>query len=143
LSVQGSAPKSIAGGCLCGAVRFEYGGAVGPANFCHCADCRHVTGSAFNVGVRFESAHFKIVLGAAKSFTKRGDSGAELTRHFCPECGSPLFTNSQRHPEYIYVKAGAFDDPLIVRPEFQCWTRSRVAWAFIPNDLPDYEKGRT
>jgi len=33
-------------------------------------------------------------LGSPKGFTKKGDSGNELTRHFCPDCGSPLFTLS-------------------------------------------------
>lgn len=84
----------IRGGCLCGRVRYEYTGDVGPANYCHCSDCRRCTGSAYNIGVRLTAAQFTITSGSPKGYTKRGESGGELTRHFCGECGSPLFTSS-------------------------------------------------
>src|SRR5438046_712856 len=94
------------GGCLCGAVRYEYSGGTGPAAYCHCADCRKCTGSAFNVGVRVDARSFRVVRGQPKEFTKAADSGNYLTRHFCSECGSPLYTSSPRHPGSLYVKAG-------------------------------------
>jgi len=134
--------KVVTGGCLCGRVRYEYGGEVGPANYCHCADCRRCTGSAYNVGVRFERAHFRFVSGIPRSFTKHADSGNELTRHFCGDCGSPLFTSSPIHPEHIYAKAGCLDDPTIVHPSHQSWTGSAVAWSRIADDLQSFEKGR-
>jgi len=33
-----------AGGCLCGAVRYEVHGALRPVVMCHCTQCRRVTG---------------------------------------------------------------------------------------------------
>ena len=75
---------------------------------------------------------FEITLGSPKGFTKKGDSGNELTRYFCPDCGSPLFTSSPRHPDFVYVKAGAFDDPTLVHPAHQSWTRSSVPCATRP-----------
>jgi hypothetical protein len=116
---------------------------VGPANYCHCADCRRCTGSAFNVGVRLEAAHFRIAGNDVRSFTKRGDSGNELTRHFCGDCGSPLYTSSSRHPEHVYVKAGTLDDPSLVEPQAQIWTASAVAWGRIDETLPRFTKGRS
>src|SRR5215213_6371670 len=130
---------SITGGCLCGNVRFAHTGSLGPASYCHCADCRRCTGSAFNVSVAMERRHFRITAGAPKGFTKTADSGTELTRHFCPDCGSPLFTSSPRHPDLVYAKAGALDDPALVRPDYQSWTRSAVKWATIGDDIQSYE----
>ena len=121
----------VTGGCLCGAVRYEYAAEVGPANYCHCADCRRATGSAFNIGVRVVAREFRIIKGQPKGFTKTGDSGNELTRHFCPECGSPLFTSSPRHPDFYFLKAGCLDDPSVVRATHQNWMASRVDWATI------------
>jgi hypothetical protein len=132
---------SVTGGCLCGAVRYEYTGEIGPASYCHCSDCRHITGSAFNVGVKMESAVFRIVKGKAKGFMKCGESGNELTRYFCPDCGSPLYTSSPTHPEFVFVKAGSLDDPALVKPAHQSWTISRVPWAVIPAGLQAYPKG--
>ncbi len=132
----------ISGRCLCGNVQYEYTGSVGPASYCHCEDCRRCTGSAFNVGVRFAVAEFRITSGTTKGYTKRGESGNELTRHFCTECGSPIFTSSPTHPEWVYLKAGSLDDPSIVVPTAQSWTRSAVPWRHIDPGIPSFAKGR-
>ena len=65
----------LTGGCLCGAVRYSYEGEVGAAGYCHCADCRKVSGSAFGVSVRVAAAGFRVTSGSPKGFTKAGDSG--------------------------------------------------------------------
>jgi hypothetical protein len=135
--------KTVGGHCLCGFVRYEYVGVVGPANYCHCEDCRRSTGSAFNIGVRFDSADFRLVEGKTKSFSKQGDSGNALTRHFCPECGSPIFTSSEVHPDCVFVKAGTLDDPSVVAPTHQIWVSSAVKWGRPPTDIVSYERGRT
>ena len=132
--------QTITGGCLCGGVRYRYEGEIGPANYCHCADCRRVTGSAFNIGLRVAARAFRTVKGKPKGFTKTGDSGNELTRHFCPDCGSPLYTSSPRHPETLYLKAGSLDDHSLVRPTHQNWLVSRVSWAVPFAGLRGYSK---
>jgi hypothetical protein len=131
------------GGCLCGAVRFKVCGSIAAAAYCHCADCRKCTGSAFNVSVPVDVAKFKLLSGNPKGFTKTADSGNELTRHFCPDCGSPLFTSSPHHLDRVYVKAGAFDDPSIIVPAHQSWASASVPWSNIPPELPSYSKGRS
>lgn len=123
--------ERIRGHCLCGRITYEYAGIVGPANVCHCEDCRRCTGSAFNVGVRFEAAAFRIASGSVKGYTKAGDSGTRITRHFCPNCGSPIYTASPGHPEFVYVKAGTLDDPSVVRVVRQIWVDSAVPWRHI------------
>ncbi len=133
----------VTGRCLCGAVKYECRSAAGPAGYCHCEDCRRCTGSAFNVSVRLAAEDFRLISGELKSFTKRGDSGTELTRHFCPECGSPIYTASPKHPNYVYVKAGTLNDPSIVHPTHQAWMRSAVPWNRIDPTLQSFDKGRT
>jgi hypothetical protein len=133
----------VTGGCLCGAVRYEYEGEVGPAGYCHCADCRHISGSAFGVSVRVKAAGFRIVSGVPKGFTKTGDSGRAVTRYFCADCGCPLFTEPPLHPETVFIKAGSLDDPTLVVPDRQAWTRSRVTWAEIDPAIASYETNRT
>lgn len=132
----------ISGRCLCGSVAFAYDGIVGLAGYCHCQDCRRRSGSAFGISVRLEKERFQIVRGAVKGFTKHGDSGTELTRHFCPRCGSPIFTSSPRHPAYLFVQAGAFDDPDVVKPIHQAWTRSAVGWSAIDPHIATFARGR-
>jgi hypothetical protein len=62
--------KALRGHCLCGYVRHEYAGPVGPATYCHCEDCRRCTGSAFNVGVRLETAALRMLGGQPKGRTR-------------------------------------------------------------------------
>lgn len=133
----------LTGGCLCGAVRYVVDGDVGAAGYCHCEDCRRVSGSAFGVSVRVEAKRFRVVEGSPKSFSKDGDSGRMVTRYFCPECGSPIYTVPPAHPDVRFIKAGSLDDPSVVRPDRQSWVRSRVTWAAIDPDLTTYDKGRT
>ena len=136
-----SKTSTITGRCLCGRVAYEYSGTVGEAKYCHCEDCRRCTGSAFNVGVRLRLAEFRITAGDPRSFTKSGDSGRELTRHFCSDCGSPLFTSAPRHPEHVYVKAGTLDDPTIIEPAHENWVASAVHWRQIGPEVRSFTKG--
>jgi hypothetical protein len=132
----------ITGRCLCGSVEYTYSGSAGPAGYCHCVDCRRRSGSAFGVSVRLDKAGFSISRGHVKGFTKLAQSGTELTRHFCAECGSPIFTSSPRHPAHIFVQAGSLDDAGVVLPVHEAWTSSSVAWSRIDPDLVSFRKGR-
>jgi hypothetical protein len=132
----------ITGHCLCGAVAYEYSGAVGPAGYCHCEDCRRRSGSAFGISVRLDATALNVVRGQVKRFTKRSDSGTEITRSFCPECGSALFTTTPKHSSHVYVQAGSLDDPSVVRPAHQSWTSSGVPWSVIDATVASYETGR-
>jgi hypothetical protein len=56
------------GGCLCGAVRFEFDHAAGTFELCHCNRCRKATGSAYaaEIGVRVaDFADRAVVFGVA------------------------------------------------------------------------------
>lgn len=134
---------TLTGGCLCGEVRYTYEGELGSAGYCHCADCRRVSGSAFGVSLSVSSAGFRVVTGDPKAFTKDGDSGRPVTRYFCPNCGSPLFTQPPLHPDRLFIKAGSLDDPSVVQPSRQAWVRSRVAWSEIDPTIASYETSRT
>ena len=129
------------GGCLCGAVRYSIAGEVGPAGYCHCTDCRRVTGSAFNIAAPVRLADFEIT-GDLGSYAHPAESGTILTRYFCAACGSPIYGASPGHPDVVYVRAGTFDDPDVIRPDRQSWTRSRVDWAEIPATISTFSKGR-
>ncbi len=134
--------ETLTGGCLCGAVRYAYEGELGTAGYCHCEDCRRVSGSAFGVSLSVTASGFRITQGMPKGFTKAGDSGRPVTRYFCADCGSPLYTQPPLHPDRLFIKAGSLDDPAIVTPVRQAWTRSRVDWAEIDPAIESFERSR-
>ena len=141
-AATGVEKKMVTGGCLCGAVRFSYDEEIGPAGYCHCADCRRSTGGPYTLSVRLVTSGFEVETASLGEFTKAGESGAAITRHFCVRCGSPVYTSSEHRPEFIHVKAGVLDDPAVVQPVHETWTKSRVVWADIPSEIASYERGR-
>ena len=98
--------KAAAGGCLCGAVRFEASDVDTHVHGCHCSMCRNWSGGpmlAAQVGsVQFEGAEH----------IRRYDSSEWAERGFCDRCGSNLFYRLKEADSYIMC-AGAFDDPAI------------------------------
>jgi hypothetical protein len=88
------------GGCLCGAIRYE---TVGDPVFtlrCHCRDCQRQSGAAHVPAARVPSAGFRILQGTPKRYVTKADSGNEIVRVFCGDCGTPLYVQvaSGLHP---------------------------------------------
>jgi hypothetical protein len=126
----------LRGGCLCGAVRYECTGDTEDASYCHCDDCKKATGGHYTVGVLVQAAKLRIVCGRVKGYTTIADSGRKITREFCPSCGSPLFTRAEKCPNLVFLKAGCLDEPELIKPSCQVWTRCAVPWAYIDEKLP-------
>ncbi|HNY77281.1 MAG: GFA family protein [Sedimentisphaerales bacterium] len=132
----------LRGGCLCGAVRYECAGDPGSASYCHCDDCKRATGGPYTVGVLVRAADLRILSGEVKGYTTIADSGRKITRQFCPECGSPLFTRAEKCPDLVFLKAGSLDEPRRVKPSCQTWTKRAVPWAYIDESLPSFPEDR-
>ncbi len=129
----------LKGGCLCGAVQYQWQGESVSASYCHCPDCRRATGGPYTVGVSVAEAGLTIRSGKPKGYTKIADSGRNITREFCPECGSPLFTKAEACPGIVFIKAGSLDSPEIIKPTHQTWIQMAVPWAYLDKDLPGFE----
>jgi hypothetical protein len=118
--------------CLCGGIALSYTGPIGPANYCHCEDCRRANGSAFNIGVRVERKGLEVrATTELRGYKYLSGSGKEIERCFCGRCGSPIFTLHPVKPEYAWVKAGIINDPKVVKPAYENWVRDKVEWATV------------
>ncbi|HWW00473.1 MAG TPA: GFA family protein [Candidatus Acidoferrum sp.] len=128
--------------CLCGGIRLNYSGTLGPANYCHCEDCRRANGSAFNIGVRVERKDLDVkATSELRRYRFLSSSGREIERCFCGTCGSPIFTLHPDKPEYAWVKAGIINQPEIVKPAYENWVKDKVQWATI-SVTKSYEENR-
>lgn len=130
---------TLTGRCLCGAVRYAAYADPEAMAYCHCDDCRRVTGSAFGVSVCVPAWTLQ-VSGEVKAFVTEGEGGHRTHREFCPICGSPLFT---RYPDKVYIKAGTIDNAEHLKPTRQIWTEMAVPWSRIPDDIESYPRDRT
>ncbi len=113
------------GGCLCGAVRFEVDGAIGPITCCHCSRCRRASGSAFTAAASVDQEGFRIVAGS--ELLAEFESSPQNRRAFCSRCGSQLFSRHDAYP-IVRVRAGAFDDDPKTRIAADIMMGSKAAW---------------
>jgi len=122
------------GRCQCGDISYEVTGEPLLSGNCHCRDCQRATGSAMAAVMLFPKEGFKLLQGEAKYYDLKADSGSRISRGFCPNCGSPMFTLLEMAPDAIAIKAASLDDPTLYHPEMHLYTSSAQPWDPIPDD---------
>lgn len=130
----------IAGGCLCGQLRYQIA-AEKPlvARVCWCRDCQYLAAGSGTVNAMFPKSAMTST-GERKVYVSQADSGAKMHRTFCPNCGTPVFSEAEPRPDFVIVRVGTFDDPEIGKPIGTIWTKSAPSWACIDEDLPKVER---
>jgi hypothetical protein len=132
-------PATRTGGCLCGAVRYESEGESVFSLQCHCRDCQRSSGTAYIAAIRVPAAGFRITKGAPKRYVTQADSGNEITRVFCGDCGSPLYVQVSTRPDIVGIRVGSLDDPSGFRPEADIFVKSAQPWDHMNPALPKYD----
>ena len=127
-----------AGGCLCGAVRYECEGEPQFSLQCHCRDCQRQSGAPHVAAVRVPAAGFRIMRGRARCYVAKADSGNSITRVFCGDCGTPLYVQVSTRPDIVGVRVCTFDDPSWFRPEANIFARSAQPWDHMDPGVPKF-----
>src|SRR5579859_2117469 len=128
----------IAGGCLCGAVRYQAEGDPRYAVLCHCRDCQRSSGTGHVPVMGMPKSSF-MVRGTTTSYEVSHSNGRRSIRHFCPTCGSLLFGTTEIAPEAVSIYVGTLDDPSLFRPEAVMFKRDRHDWDVTAMALPEFE----
>lgn len=132
------------GGCSCGQIRYECDPQFEFSAFCHCRGCQQSSGAGAAPIFAVVKKNFKIISGATKSYPYVGDSGKKVHRHFCPNCGAPIFTDAEAAPDLYFVRIASIDltskvKPSI-KPQMHIYCDSAQSWD-RPNDpLPKFGK---
>lgn len=119
----------VNGGCLCGNVRFTAVGQPYRVGLCHCLDCRKHHGALFHASAVFPNG----------AVTVKGETAQFQGRHFCPRCGSPVFSITG---DEVEVHLGALDAPDQFVPTYELWTIRREAWLPPFPALRSYDRDR-
>ncbi len=121
------------GGCLCGSVRYESSWPPDLLLTCACSNCQKQSGGAVSVvaGVARDALQCS---GELKTFVDQSASGNAVYRQFCPECGSPVLTDTDaaREGGVIFFKAGTLDETHDLVPTVHCWAGSGQGWLAYP-----------
>jgi len=87
-----------AGHCLCGQVSVVIDDEAKELEICHCKNCQLQSGSAYAPFLAVASSKLTI-LGMPKCFNDQDTvSGRVVRRHFCGDCGSPVYVTVERAP---------------------------------------------
>ncbi len=103
---------------------------------CHCLACQRRTGSAFGMQARFPVDRVRMN-GRATEYVRMSDAGEPRTFHFCPDCGSTVYY--QTDPELIAVPIGAFADPTFPPPRISVFESRRHWWVAVPGQAEQHE----
>lgn len=125
--------------CACGAVSVRAKGTVRSMLLCACQDCQKATGTGHSAIIIMRAANVQTE-GATASFASTAESGATLTRWFCPSCGTPLYGQSSRAETLVNLPAGLFGaatEPWFV-PGQLIFARSHRDWDTIGQHLPQH-----
>lgn len=90
---------SYTGTCLCGKVAVSISGGIGSIIHCHCSKCRKSSGTAFATNGFVSSNGFTILCGAEN--LRAYEAAPGRARHFCGNCGSPVYSSNQADPSRI------------------------------------------
>lgn len=127
--VHDSTATASAGGCLCGAVRYEARGPLRDVINCHCGRCRRTHG---HVAAYTEVASEDLALLEDRGLRWYDADGRE--RGFCRECGASLFW---RRPglDGTSIAAGTLDAPTGLRTVAHIFVDSKGDYYELADDL--------
>ena len=101
----------LTGGCQCGAIRYALYAQPERVHFCHCRMCQKASGNLFGTGAPIRLKDFAWTRGTPPAFR----SSTIGTRHFCPNCGTPLSFRYEGN-DWISPTLGSLDRPQDVPP---------------------------
>jgi len=128
----------LAGGCSCGAVRYRLTARPMFVHCCHCRDCQRQTGSAFAINALIETDRVEILAGAPEAVSMPTDSGRPHDIYRCPTCRDAVWSDYGRRGVMRFVRVGTLDDPEAVQPDVHIYTRSKLPWVQLPEDVPAF-----
>ncbi|RYE08324.1 MAG: GFA family protein [Hyphomicrobiales bacterium] len=128
--------------CACGAVSVRLAGKVLSMFMCACEDCQKASGTGHSTIVLARPDDVTIT-GETRSFARPANSGATLTRSFCPQCGTPIAARSSRAEQLLMLPAGLFGSATEwYAPNQLIFARSHREWDEIAADLPRHDTYR-
>ncbi len=123
---------SLAGGCLCAALRYEVRGEPITVALCHCSMCRRSAGAPLVAWAMF--ARDALVFVEGKPAIYRSSPGVE--RGFCGTCGTQLIFRAEFLPDLVDLTVASLDEPQALAPRMHIWDKSRLPWIAVSDALP-------
>ena len=131
-------PK-LSGKCLCGSISFSADTEIMRAANCHCTSCRGATGAAYATLLTVDEDALSIS-GTPKAYKHKSDSGADMEKLFCSDCGSQMFARNSNRPNTLSIRAGVLDQTAEVKPAANLFLDSKIESTPIDPALTGFDR---
>ena len=131
-------PNTLDGHCACGGVRYRLTSPPMFVHCCHCRDCQRQTGSAFVLNAIIETDRIEILSGELQPVAVPTDSGRPHDIYRCTACETAMWSDYGRRPALRFVRTGTLEDPAALAPDVHIYTRSKLPWMRLPEDVPAF-----
>ncbi|MBR0661175.1 GFA family protein [Neoroseomonas oryzicola] len=127
--------------CLCGGLRAIVSAPPQGVTICHCRDCQRRSGVPLTCNAFFRTADVRLE-GAHRVYVRDGQEGRKVRHHFCPDCGTTVFSQGEKFPGLCMVVVGAFADPDFPAPTASVFEETMHPWVLLPPGIEHYAQGR-
>ena len=90
------------------------------------------------INLLVETDRVEVLSGRPQPVDAPRDDGSTQRIFRCPSCQVAVFSE-YGWPELRFVRAGTLDDPSTVTPDVHIFTRSKVPWVMLPDDVPAFD----
>ena len=126
------------GSCLCGEVNYKLNSAILKVVNCHCNYCRSHSGAAFSSYAALPFASLEFTKGQEKlNAFPIGDG----KKHFCRECGTPIFNVNNKYPGACMVYLGTLEKARDIIPMVNVWCESKLGWVDTLSSIHSLAQG--
>jgi hypothetical protein len=125
---------SVAGRCLCGAVKFEIDYPAFWAWHDHSAASRRAHGAAYATYVGSWRKRFRVTAGE-RDITRYEDGQTKSVRSFCRRCGTPLIYERARSRHMINIPRALFASRTGRQPIYHIGIDEAQDWAYAGEPL--------
>lgn len=131
----------LAGGCTCGAVRYDLFCAPLVVHACHCRWCQRESGGAFALNAMVESDQVQLHARAQRPVwvdtPSASGQGQRVLR--CPICQVAVWSHyAGAGPLLCFVRVGSLDEPDRLPPDVHIFTASKQPWLTLPAGAPAF-----
>ena len=130
----------FAGGCACGAIRYQSTAEPAMMLHCHCRDCQRSSGGPFSSFVIVPAEAFKLLQGSLRVHALPSEAGGMTRRGFCADCGTPIVAKSDSVLQFAAIRTSSLDDRGWFNPQVDVWTSDAQRWDQMNPALPKFEK---
>ena len=117
--------EMLSGSCSCGAVTYQASSPVRRIVNCHCNMCRRMNGSMFSSYAVIKFENLKVQGG---EHLGRYHPTERAIKHFCRNCGSPVFNLNAKYPGACMLYLGSLREGIPAGEAIHVYFEDKLDW---------------